>query len=237
MKRVTVRLGDPTFDLIPLIAHDLRTPITAIKGLSQLALRRPNLPAPTAQYLTAVIDEANNIAAIVDDLVVARRLEHGETKLMRRKVDLWALLRELVEAPAVLDGTPPRPVVVSVSKPVVADCDPSVLLRAVRQLVKVASQHVRASESVSIGVHEMHDRAEISIAPLSNLTTAPPLNGGPRLDPGDLAEYHDFEGFAVPNLSIYLAAKLIEVQGGQVWCDESPTVGAGFHVVLPGARG
>src|SRR5262249_39836115 len=96
MKRVSVRLGESSFDLVPLIAHDLRTPITAIKGLSQLALRRPDLPDSTANYLSAVVEEANQIAALVDDLVLVRRLERGEVPAIRSKVDLNSLLRGIL---------------------------------------------------------------------------------------------------------------------------------------------
>jgi K+-sensing histidine kinase KdpD len=236
MKRVSVRLVDSSFDLIPLIAHDLRTPITAIKGLTQLALRRTQPPSVASPYLTAVVDEANQIAAIVDDLVLFQRLEGGEAKVLPTRVDLRALLRELSTGSSVLDGAP-RPVVAPGGQPVFVECDPVILSRAVLHLVKIATQHAGDDGRVSLGVREIRRGAEIWIAPLPDQETASGPNLGPRLGPGDLVEAGGAESFSAASLSLILATKLVEAQGGQILWDESSAFGAGFHVILPEARG
>jgi hypothetical protein len=104
-------------------------------------------------------------------------------------------------------------------------------------LVKIATQQAGDDERVSLGVGDLRGGAEIWIAPLLDQETAAGPNPGPRLDPGDLADARGAESFSAASLSLFLATKLVEAQGGQVLWDESSAFGAGFHVLLPEAPG
>src|SRR5207302_1388786 len=57
MKRYLVPQGVQAQDLIAMTVHDLRTPVTAIKGFGQLALRQLDLPA-AARPIRPVCDPA-----------------------------------------------------------------------------------------------------------------------------------------------------------------------------------
>ena len=78
MKRYLVPQGVQAQDLIAMTVHDLRTPVTAIKGFGQLALRQLDLPAAARLHLDMVVNETNRIAALIDDLVFLASLEHGD---------------------------------------------------------------------------------------------------------------------------------------------------------------
>jgi signal transduction histidine kinase len=236
MKRVSVRLGESSFDLVPLIAHDLRTPITAIKGLSQLALRRPDLPDSTAHYLEAVVEEANQIATLVDDLVLVRRIERGEISTLRSDVNLNALLRGVIDSANPADTTS-RPIIVPTAEPVIVKCDPYVLTRAIVLLLVVAARHSRSNERVSAGIRRVVSGAEVWIATGSVLTSATERNGASSVSSATIDQHAEHGVTNEPNLSVFLATKLVEALGGQVLFEDVPGHGARFHVVLPEARG
>jgi signal transduction histidine kinase len=237
MKRVSVRLGESSFDLVPLIAHDLRTPITAIKGLSQLALRRPDLPDSTAHYLSAVVEEANQIATLVDDLVLVRRLERGEVTAFRSRVDLNGLVRTIRDNPPTPDASL-RPTLSLTADPVVAECDPHILSRAILLLLVVTSRQARSNERLTLGTCRSTAGAELWIVAVNNSTGATTLNGGTSsIVAAELTDQSETGGSIGHNLSVFLATKLVEALGGQVLFDDAPGHGARFHVVLPEARG
>jgi signal transduction histidine kinase len=236
MKRVSVGLGESSFDLVPLIAHDLRTPITAIKGLSQLALRRPDLPDSTAHYLSAVVEEANQIATLVDDLVLVRRLERGEIAALRSSVDLNALLRSMCDYLPAPDASL-RPTLFLTGNSVVAECDPHILSRAILLLLVVTSRQARSSERLSAGTRNSATGAEIWIAAANESGVATTVNGTSSNTAAELTDQAETGGSIGHNLSVFLATKLVEALGGQVLFDDSPGHGARFHVVLPEARG
>ena len=232
MKRIPVRLSDPSFDIIPLIAHDLRTPLTAIKGLSQLALRRSDIPAPAAHYLSTSVDEANHIATLVDDMVLASRLERGEVEARLSNVDVLNFLQSILEDLPNLEESP-RPVFVSTKAPCVAHCDPQVLARAIIRLLAVIARRARSNESVLVSVLSEPMGIEIWIAPRPNghipngpvkRATQAPFQADDRADGSS------------PNLSVYLAAKLIEAQRGHLQYGDAPEGYARFHVSLLEAR-
>jgi signal transduction histidine kinase len=87
---------------LALVAHDLRGPLTAIKGIAQLLRRQTGalagaLPAGFADRLQQIDHAARRMARVMDDLIDVARLEAGQgLALERRETDLGALARRLV---------------------------------------------------------------------------------------------------------------------------------------------
>jgi PAS domain S-box-containing protein len=88
-------------DLLSSVSHDLRTPITSIKGRAQILLRRaqrgiPTSPEAIADALTAIDGIADRMNALVGELVDSGRLQSGRPlELHRRPTDLVGLVREV----------------------------------------------------------------------------------------------------------------------------------------------
>jgi PAS domain S-box-containing protein len=84
-------------EFLASVSHDLRTPLTGIRGLAQLLARRlGRLDAPQAPQMveqaTAINRAAGTMAAMVDELLDLTRLEAGQPLELRREaVDLVAL--------------------------------------------------------------------------------------------------------------------------------------------------
>jgi signal transduction histidine kinase len=88
---------------LALVAHDLKSPLTAIKGIAQLLRRQSgalaaSLPPAFADRLQQVEHASRRMARVLDDLVDVARLEAGQgLALERRETDLAALARRVVE--------------------------------------------------------------------------------------------------------------------------------------------
>ena len=86
-------------EFLAAVSHDLRTPLTSIRGLAQLLARRlerlAGPPAPPVLAQVAAIEQAaRRMAAMVDELLDVSRLEAGQPlALHRTQVDLVALAR------------------------------------------------------------------------------------------------------------------------------------------------
>lgn len=72
------------------VSHELRTPLTAVVGLAHtLAETGSSLtPAERAEFLGILVEQSEDVAAIVDDLLVAARAETGHLSLVPKEVDL-----------------------------------------------------------------------------------------------------------------------------------------------------
>ena len=88
-------------DLLGLMAHQLRTPLTTIKGFAQLMLRRSlaNENSTNTKYAETVVREANRLAVMVDNVLDMERLEATVMEGAQRPFDLRELLRTLADEP------------------------------------------------------------------------------------------------------------------------------------------
>jgi len=83
--------------LISGISHDLRTPLTILKGDMEVALMRPRTPEEYQEILRSNLEEVDRINRLVEDLITVSRAEAGELKMSFKPLDLKKLLAQLIE--------------------------------------------------------------------------------------------------------------------------------------------
>ena len=79
-------------ELIANISHDLRTPLTMIKGYSEMMRDIPGENSP--ENVQAVIDEATRLSELVSDLMDLSKLQSGALKPQMQVFDLTQTLRD-----------------------------------------------------------------------------------------------------------------------------------------------
>ena len=210
-------------------SHELRTPITSIRGYSELFRRgAATRPADLASSMRRIEDEATRMGVLVDDLLLLARLDQGRP-LDKEVVDLSQVASEVGEDASVVD--PDRPIAIDAVEPVVVLGDEMRLRQLVANLVRNAFEHTPAGPSVSIRVHAEGDKAVLTVSDRG---------------PGIGEEHRDriFERFyrADPSrtrasggagLGLSIVASIAEAHGGVARLDPSTTEGAVFIVELP----
>jgi two-component system OmpR family sensor kinase len=83
------------------IAHELKTPLTILKGESELALSKPLSPAESQQLASTYLEETSRLSRIVDDLLTLARVEAGQMSVSKEPVQLEGILSEIYD-----DGYP-----------------------------------------------------------------------------------------------------------------------------------
>jgi len=94
------RLESMRRDFVANVSHELKTPLTSIRGYTETMLADPDLPAEMrAQFLEVVHKNANRLHSIVDDLLDLSRIESGswrpemhEVKALEVIDDVWSSL-------------------------------------------------------------------------------------------------------------------------------------------------
>ena len=85
-------------NFISLASHELRTPVTALRGFAELALRK--LKSGRVQEATEDLDKVNKsaegIASLVNDLLDVSRIEQKRLKLEISKIELTAVLTTII---------------------------------------------------------------------------------------------------------------------------------------------
>ncbi|HEY5040410.1 MAG TPA: HAMP domain-containing sensor histidine kinase, partial [Verrucomicrobiae bacterium] len=79
------------------VAHDLRTPLTRLRGTAELALQPQAGSAAAQEALADCVEESERVLNMLNTLLDISEAEAGVMKLQRKPVDLCAVVREVVE--------------------------------------------------------------------------------------------------------------------------------------------
>ena len=93
-------------EFLAMTSHELRTPLTAIRGHAQLMLRRGTYQQ---SHLDAIVAATDQLGRLIEDLLLASRLEADRFDLRLSDVDLMAVVRSAVEQMAGATGTDHSP--------------------------------------------------------------------------------------------------------------------------------
>jgi PAS domain S-box-containing protein len=83
-------------EFLAIVSHDLRNPVTAIKGYAQIAARTSgHLDDRVKQALSTISRQADRLSRLIGDLLDVSRLQSGPLALERVRFDLREPLREI----------------------------------------------------------------------------------------------------------------------------------------------
>jgi signal transduction histidine kinase len=211
--------------LLAMVGHDLRTPLSAIAGSAALLARAPDLPSSRLRLAQRIVSSAGRMSRLVSDLLDFTRVRtEGRLPVSPEPVNLGALCRRVVQEIA---AARPRTIVhCEVEGDVTGEWDPARVEQVVSNLVTNACLHGDAERPVLVRVTGLDDAVRIAVH-----------NEGPPIPPEVLP--HIFEPFrrgdehvAGLGLGLHIVQTLVEAHGGtvEVSSDESGTT---FTVVLP----
>jgi signal transduction histidine kinase len=222
-------------EFISVASHELRTPVTAIRGGVQVLLRRLQrgelVPERLASSL-AMLDQASfRLARLTEDLLDVARLQTGLLNLVHKEIEPGALATSIVESfqPSVPDGFALR---VEVDPCCTVSVDPMRLEQVLLNLLANAVKYSSQPGAIVVRVFPAEGGVQIDVQ-----------DQGIGLLPDRLE--HIFEPFArspgaasgqIPGmgLGLHISRQIVEQHGGRIWAT-SPGEGQGstFSVWLP----
>lgn len=132
------------------IAHELRTPVSSMRGEIEVALSKPRSLEEYREILGSGLEECGRLARLIDRMLFLARAENPETQIAREPCDLGvelATVREFYEVAATEAGVL---LAADVRGKVWADLDRSLFQRAVGNLVANALAHTPRGGSVTL---------------------------------------------------------------------------------------
>lgn len=79
------------------IAHDLRSPITRIRGLAEITLLNAEHIEEFVQMAASTIEECDRLLDMINTMLTISRTESGISSITREKVDFTAMVRDACE--------------------------------------------------------------------------------------------------------------------------------------------
>lgn len=91
--RELAQLNEFKSKFFSIVTHDLRSPLTSIRGYAQLILQKPDMgPESLAQFLKIIISQSDQLGNLINDLMDVVSIQSGKLRVERALSDLGELL-------------------------------------------------------------------------------------------------------------------------------------------------
>jgi signal transduction histidine kinase len=209
---------------LSIAAHDLRTPLAAIRGYAQLLLRRPG-PGETPQQRTGlqtIVQQTDRLASLTEMVLDVARIQTRRMALRRVTADLGQVVRQVagaVNGQSGADQSSRRPIRLRLpeSGPVLSG-DLARLTQITRAMLEFGLRRSGEDKTVEVQLATEDGGALLIVD-----DTGPSLSAEERV-----VLFHqlvvggqDGQSPALGQLSLYIARGAAEAHGGRVWV-ESP---------------
>lgn len=218
-------------------SHELKTPITVIRGqvylglrlLSQLATETPAELAPLRMRLEKVDTQTNRLQALVNDLLDLSSLQAMKLPLRLIECDLQSLCKEVIDDQRALSGRyfdlemPASPVIIQ------ADC-----LRMSQVITNLVTNAVKYSpEGSVIGVQVDQEQSSVILQVHNDDPVIPQEEQSTIFEPFYRLANAQSSSKKGSGLGLSITKDIVERHKGRIWVESSEEKGTTFFVRLP----
>ncbi|HOS44734.1 MAG TPA: hybrid sensor histidine kinase/response regulator, partial [Armatimonadota bacterium] len=226
------RLEDLRDNLVHMIVHDMRTPLTSIYGFLQtvIALEGERLSTDAREFIGRATVSAESLIEMVSSLLDVSKMEAGQLTLAVEECRLHEVIGDVVSrAEGVREG---RELRVDVpADQVTVTADPALLARVVQNLLGNALKFTPDDGRITVGVHPGRHRVRVTVS-----------DTGPGIP--DAFRARIFEKFGQVDarqhrqkhstgLGLTFCKLAVEAHGGAIGVDSEVGVGSTFWFELP----
>jgi two-component system, OmpR family, phosphate regulon sensor histidine kinase PhoR len=220
-------------EFLSIAAHELRTPMTAMKGYAQL-LQRWAREMPDAQRwvrpLQTIDQQVNRMTDLVERLLDVSRIQLGRMEVILQPVDLVRIIEEAaMEAQISTDN---HQIEVMASLPELqGSWDATRLQQVISNLLSNAIRYSPGGGRIEVQVTRDQTKAVVSVK-----------DEGPGISPEAIPHlfernYRADEATRTHRggmgLGLYVAKGIIDAHGGQIWVESEIGRGSTFYFALP----
>jgi signal transduction histidine kinase len=210
------------------VAHDLRTPMTRLRGLAERALESGD-PAAQREALSTCLEESDRILAMLDTLMDISEAETGTLRLLRTDVALDTLVHEVVSVYEDVADEKRIDVSVNIAPGLTVNADRDRLRQVLANLIDNAIKYTPAGGRVAVAAEPGNSSVRIAVTDNgSGIAPHDVPRIWERLYRGDQSRAERGLG-----LGLSLVRAIVTAHGGTVEVDTQPGKGSTFTVSLP----
>ncbi len=219
-------------EFLSIASHELRSPLTPLTGVLQLARRqRERGDQVDLSLLRRAERQVTRLTRLIDGLLDLTRIETDRIELERRRLDFGAFVRERIR-PWELN---PKGIELELSipeQPLEVSLDPDRFHQVLTNLVDNAIKYSDSDQVVRIEVRDRGETAELVIE-----------DHGVGMDQETISHIFDrffhghdaAEGPRSMGLGLYICRQIVEQHDGTITVDSEPGVGTRVEIVVPTA--
>src|SRR5256714_2357583 len=219
-------------DFMSVIGHELRTPITVIKGFVRTLQKRGSVLAEEVRVKTLerIASQTLRLERLIEDLLLVSQVETSRAPLFLEETNLVELARRVLVD--LKDEWPDRRLHLETTHPAVSlVADATKVEQVLRHLVENGLKY--SNDDVRVRLHDEGAEVHIEV-----------VDRGIGIFSGDIPKlfrrFGQIESAMTreqggTGMGLYISRRLVEVHGGRIWVDSQLGQGSTFHVALPRA--
>lgn len=208
------RLNRDRNKFLASIAHELRTPLSYLKGYANILLTKEVTEKEREKYLAIINEEASRVTALVDNLFDLAQLEEHHLIIEPQKVKLRELIEQTTKTlePALQEKK--ANIILEMEQDIVANIDPIRFGQVVFNLLDNAIKYGHDRQAIKISVSEGQDKIKIDITNSSDPISQMELNQ--LWDKFYRIEKSRSRVYGGSGLGLAIAKEIVEMHGGRI---------------------
>lgn len=219
---------------LSVASHELKTPITTIRGQAQLALRRLDRRGPEAalrmrDVLVCVEEQTRRVTDLINDLLDISTLRSGRLSLQYHQCDLNEVCRRAVEEQRSLSG---RSIELQLPTPAVhLSADARRLGQVMTNLLSNALKYSPRECPVWVEMVYTERGVRLSVRDIGRGIPAEQMAS--IFKPFYRTSEAQASAASGTGLGLAICKQIVDQHQGRIWCESLPGAGATFFVELP----
>jgi len=215
--------------LIQDVSHELKTPLTALKGKQEVALNKIRSPEEYASVLSVNLEEINKMSRLVENLLALARIENKDSVLKTESIHLTDNIKQILSSMKPLADQKKITLHFSSSGQVFIQGDANQLNRVISNIVDNAIKYTPNNGVVNMELSKENAFAKIVISDTGIGIARDELphifDRFYRID-----KSRSNPGFG---LGLSIARSIVDAHKGKIEVESLPGKGAAFTVFLP----
>jgi signal transduction histidine kinase len=219
-------------DFLSIVSHELKTPVTSIKGFAQVLRRRltPDSLDHGSRYLDIINTQADRLTALINDLLDLSRIQTGRFVFETQALNYIALIDDVLEELRLV--SPGNPIVLAAPESVLVSGNENRLRQVLINLVDNAIKHGPKGREVHITV-EVSD--EVTTYVCDEGTGLPPAEAEQIFAPYYQVRHPSDRYSKGLGLGLFISRRIVEEHGGQIWLDNVDHTSFAFTLARVGS--
>jgi PAS domain S-box-containing protein len=214
-------------ELVSTVAHELRSPLTSVKGFTATMLAKWDRFTDDQKklMLQTVNSDADRVTRLISELLDVSRIEAGRLELRKQVVDIAALVRRDFDARVAAGESPERFRLETTGELPEMWVDPDKLAQVVGNLVENAVRHGSGAVTVTVGPHDGG-----AVVTVTDEGDGIPMQARARIF---TKFWRGAASRGGTGLGLYIAKGIVEAHGGTIGVEQTPAGGALLRFTLP----
>ncbi len=213
-------------EFISVVSHELKTPLTGLKGALQILERTGEGPSPARPKLLEQANRSiNKITRLVEDLLNFSRVAEGQLRLSKSVFPIVSLIKE---ASQFLRLSASFNLLIEGDEQILVEADRDRIEQVLINLFNNAFKYAPESKDIRIKFESNATEVKVSVS-----------DNGPGISPERQAHVFEryYQGERLQNtglgLGLYISSEIVKRHGGRIGVNSTPGEGSTFWFTLP----